>query len=299
VDVEEVLTGVAAWAAPPAADRRQRLPLVIGAFVLLALVGSVWLAGRGGDDSTEVDLLGVAEPTLTADPPTSAAVTTAPPPASTPATTGQPVGEATTTVAPPTIAVATTATTATTDSTVTTPAPAPAPATAPSRPASPAATSPTTTSTTTTTTTEVTGGALLAPSPPVLALTPGSSGTVRLSNVGPETASWSASPSVGLGVSPASGSLGVGRSVVLTISASSRASSGSVTVNGGVAPVSIAVDVAPPPSMPASTTSTTTTTTTEPGSTTTTTPVTIIDDDGGSLVGDGGGSGGGPVRPAP
>ncbi|MEO1060767.1 MAG: sigma-70 family RNA polymerase sigma factor [Actinomycetota bacterium] len=123
---------------------------------------------------------------------------------------------------------------------------------------------------TTTTTTEPQGGQLSA-APGTVTVEPGGTGSFRIANGGPGTVSWSASPSVGLGVSPASGSMVPGGSATVTISVGSRASSGSITVNGGLATISVTVIVVTP------------TTTTEGPAPTTTTEVdedrTVIDDD--------------------
>ncbi|MEM9713365.1 MAG: sigma-70 family RNA polymerase sigma factor [Actinomycetota bacterium] len=106
----------------------------------------------------------------------------------------------------------------------------------------PTAPDPTDPDTAPTTTTEPQGGALSV-SPGTLTVNPDDVSSFRISNAGPGTVSWSASPSVGFGVSPASGRLGPGGAATVTVTVGSRASSGTVTINGGVAAVTVNISV--------------------------------------------------------
>ncbi|MEM9609980.1 MAG: hypothetical protein AAGA99_21345 [Actinomycetota bacterium] len=271
-------------------ERRRRIGILVGAAAAgLIVIAGLALGGSDGEgrsDGLDVDFLGAAElsATSTLAPRTLLAEAQAAPPI------------ATTTTPPPATTVGTTPPGAVVDdgptATTTTVSPTTAPpATTPPRTGSSPAPSPTTTTSTTTTTTTQPSGGQLAASPPSLSLAPGTTTTVRLSNVGPDTVDWSASPSVGLGVSPAGGSLRAGTSAPITVTTGTRASSGTITVNGGLSPVVISVQVAaPPPSTepPVSSTTTTTTTTPSPPTTeaspSTETPGFDIEPDGGIVV---------------
>ncbi len=290
-----VAAEVAAYADPEPSEEpddplhRRRGLLVLGAAAVFALLAGATAVLAGGDDDGDVEAARIASADADlADPVATSAPETAP---TTLLTVTGPTAEVaaeeastpTTVADDPTVegsVVPPTSEPAAAPPPTTTPAVAPPPTIQPSTPTivpeptvtvattTPPAGPPTTTtiddiSTTTEVTTPTTEpqGGNLAVVPGTLTAQPNGTVAFRISNGGPGTVNWSASPSVGFGVSPASGLLSSGGSTTVTVSVSSRASSGSVTINGGNAPVSVTIIVAPPP--PSTTLGLTAPTTTE------------------------------------